>query len=62
MMFVGRSQIHKYVAKQPYLMDPLAKHIMLISNLASIIILAVGVQVGILVEMNIAIQPIRLVQ
>jgi hypothetical protein len=62
MMFVGKSQIHKYVVKQPYLMDPLVKHIMLISNLASIITLAVGVQVEILVEMGIVIQQIQLVQ
>ena len=60
MMFVVMSQIHRYVVKQVHLMGQLVKHIMLISNLVWIMILVVGGQVGILVEMGIVIPQVQL--
>ena len=62
MMFVVMSQIQKYVAKQLYLMDQLGKHIILTSNLVLIMILVVGGEVEILVEMDIVIQQVQLEQ
>ena len=62
MMFVVMSQIHRYVVKQVHLMGQLVKHIMLISNLVWIMILVVGGELGILVEMSIVIPQVQLGQ
>ena len=61
-MYVGKNQTHKYVEKQHYLMVQLVKHIILILNLVLIIILILGGEVEILVEMDIVIQQVQLEQ